>query len=373
MLRKLIASAVLASAAAVLTATAQPPGPFGDGQFGGRDGKTKFGRGAIPDESAPGTPNEADSSDALVKAALANDADVRMAQAKLQLAEAELLKARQTVVLKVMTLKTTIEDLKSQVALLGQKVERNEKAGKAAALSDVIDDRIPYERAKSGLARAELELKLISGSGRTGVGIGDKDWTGVGIGDKGYGVQMWDLQPPNATKSGIEARYRQTLTGPIPARIRAALDKPVKLGAKGEKVTFTRALEIFKRDAGLDVPVRDNTIDESGRGVRGGVRTDSNQAPPVKDVHVDGDFSRVDPITSEGEELPVGVWFQVFADKNLALQFLVRDYGLLVTDRRNIPNDAIYVSNFWKTPAPKDAATSAKDGGSKPMDNPYKP
>ena len=42
----------------------------------------------------------------------------------------------------------------------------------------------------------------------------------------------------------------------LPAAIRAALDKSVKLGAKGEMITFEKALEVFKKDAGLDVPVR---------------------------------------------------------------------------------------------------------------------
>ena len=46
------------------------------------------------------------------------------------------------------------------------------------------------------------------------------------------------------------------MKGPIPDRIRAALDKPVKLGAKGEKMTFDKALEVFRKEAGLDVPVR---------------------------------------------------------------------------------------------------------------------
>ena len=44
--------------------------------------------------------------------------------------------------------------------------------------------------------------------------------------------------------------------GPAADRIRAALDKRVKLGEKGADVSFDDALQAFKKDAGLDVTVR---------------------------------------------------------------------------------------------------------------------
>lgn len=119
---------------------------------------------------------------------------------------------------------------------------------------------------------------------------------------------------------------REAVKGPIPDRIRAALDKSVKLGAKGEKVTLAKALEVFKKDAGLDVPVRE--------------------------------FGRVTAITTDGEELPVGAWFQLFADGNLDLRFLVREHGLLIAIKDQAPPDALGVVEFWKhkpTAAPESA------------------
>ena len=47
----------------------------------------------------------------------------------------------------------------------------------------------------------------------------------------------------------IDRRYR--------CRIRAALHKPVQLGAKGEKVAFGKAIESIRKDARFDVPVRE--------------------------------------------------------------------------------------------------------------------
>ena len=75
-----------------------------------------------------------------------------------------------------------------------------------------------------------------------------------------------------------------TVKGPVSERILAALDKPVKLGPKGEKVPLDKALEIFKTQAGFDVPIRP------------GLPTPL----PV--------------VVSEGEELPLGAWLQLYQD-----------------------------------------------------------
>ena len=104
--------------------------------------------------------------------------------------------------------------------------------------------------------------------------------------------------------------------GPIPARIWAALDKQVKLGPKDSKISFDQALEVFKKDAQLDVPIRNEF--------------------------------RIAPVISLGEELPVGAWLQLFADTNPDLRIVVREYGLLVSKKELAPPDAISVGDFSK-------------------------
>ena len=94
----------------------------------------------------------------------------------------------------------------------------------------------------------------------------------------------------------------------------------MKLAAKGERVTFAQAMEVFKKDAGMDVPVRDQVA--------------------------------LKPIVSEGEEVPVGAWFQLFADENPEARFMVREYGLLVTMKSSAPPDALSVVEFWKQKPP---------------------
>src|SRR5437762_5633505 len=83
-----------------------------------------------PADKAAG--KKADPAEAAIAAALAHDPDVRMARAKVQLAEAELAKARQAVTVKVINLRATIEEQKQAVAIaqeLDTLMERQFKSG----------------------------------------------------------------------------------------------------------------------------------------------------------------------------------------------------------------------------------------------------
>ena len=93
-------------------------------------------------------------------------------------------------------------------------------------------------------------------------------------------------------------------------------------------MTFEQALAVFKKEAGLDVPVR--------YGGRAGL---------------------LGPIKSEGEELPIGAWFQLYQDQDVSGSILyVRDYGLLCTTKDTAPPDAPTLTEFWKQKLPSEGA-----------------
>ena len=272
-----------------------------------------------------------DAADAVIAAALANDPDVKMARAKIQLAEAELAKARQAVTLRVVTLRAKIASHRTEVATAQDSVAlitRQVQAG-TTPTSELLSPRTKLEAAQAAQALAEAELKLLTGG--TGVAVADPTADKVG---RVWGG--WDdlANAEDASKVARLLEYhravllqeRAAVKGPIPDRIRAALDKPVRLGAKGEKVTFPQALEAFKKEAGLDVPVRGT------------------------DAFVS--------ILSQGEELPVGAWFQLFQDTYDGA-FYVREYGLRFATKQSAPPDAPTLTDFWKQrppakePAPK--------------------
>ncbi|HEV3439445.1 MAG TPA: hypothetical protein VG122_18925 [Gemmata sp.] len=311
MYRKLIVSTFFALGLLVFAASAQQPS---QPPPKAKEAVVTSPQPGLPGKGGGGGTKQTDPADALVHAALANDPDVKVAQAKIQLAEAEMAKAKQAVVLKVLTLNATIQELKGQVAVHTRKLETMQSLVKAAAIpqEEVDLERSKLESAKSALAKAEMELKLITGGMHKEVGAisGFRDATLSNDPAAAEAALKWFAQ---------SMKEKQVTKGPIPDRIRAALDKPVKLGSKGEQVTFDKALEVFKKDAGLDVPVRNY-----------GLKLE---------------------ITSEGEELPVGAWFQLFSDNN-GCSFSVREYGLLVTAKGAAP-DAITVMELWKPPVKK--------------------
>ncbi len=348
MFKKLLASAFMGLGFFVVGVSAQQPlqPPANEKKA---DTPSTPTPGQPPKGTGSGSTQKADPTDALVRAALANDPDVKLAQAKIQLAEAEMAKARQGVVLKVMTLNATIKDQKSQVEVLKQKMVSLESLMKSEPLvsqADLLEARITLERAANALAKSELELKLITGGIGKEVGANTGDYwaypnallstANQHFSQWALGQRLSNVAPDyygqafnllNSVEYNVPLNVT-TAKGPIPDRIRASLDKTVKLGAKGEQVTFAKALEVFKKDAGLDVPVRE--------------------------------VAKVDAITSEGEELPVGAWFQLFADNSPGTRFLVREYGLLVTMKDAAPPDALPLMEFWKQAMKKAPEPKAK-------------
>jgi hypothetical protein len=288
---------------------------------------------------------KADPADAAVAAALANDPDVLVARAKVQLAEAELAKARQAVVLKVMTLNAAIQEQKSALAATEDRLAWTARMVEKGVTDQrqLVEDRAKLESAKAALTRSQMELKLLTGSGKEhgvemtpSVGFDRAVASGLHFLSARAGEESQQATAL-ALLAGLDAyRAAHAIKGPIPETIRAALDKRVKLGRKDFQmlVTFEEALAIFKKEAGLDVPVR----------------------VMIKDVS---------SILPEGEELPVGAWFQLFADGNPDARFLVREYGLLVAPKATAPPDAVSVIDFWKqkpAAAKKETSPEPKPG-----------
>ncbi|HEY1188422.1 MAG TPA: TolC family protein [Gemmata sp.] len=261
--------------------------------------------------------------DAAIAAALANDPDVRMAQAKIQLAEAELAKARLVATLKVTALTAAIEQHKVLLDVAQKQftvAEQQFKAG-ARGQAEFLDARVVLARAQAALAAAEGELKLLTAAGdassakHTALGL-------LWLHQHQEGASQWAALEP------LLPRSTNTVGGAVADRLRAGLNMPVKL-PKGE-VTFEEMREVFKK-AGLDVAIRSQ-------------------------------FS-MPSFVSDGEELTIGAWFQLYQDtaaKKLAFSFYVREYGLLITDKQSAPPDAPTLTEFWKQKPPVKPETKAE-------------
>lgn len=329
-MRRIVASSVLFGLALAAVALAQP---------GANADKKPADKKAVE--------QKADPADAAIAAALAHDPDVRMARAKVQLAEAELAKARQSVTVKVVTLRATIEEQKAAVAIAEESfavTDRMFRVGQGA-MAELIQVRAKLEVAKAGLARAELELKLITGGGPVGAAAGDPAAVAHGLDWLANRMHEGKPSPADAVQQRLYAEWLRgaasidqpvSVRGAVPDRIRAALDKKVKIGEKGQKVPLTKALEVFKADAGLDVPVR-------------GV----------------GDLVVAPTVTSQGEEMTVRAWLQLYEDYSGGGRFYVREYGLLFTHREQAPPDALTLTQFGEMRPPAKKDEKPKDAADK--------
>jgi hypothetical protein len=328
------------------------------------------------DKGAPSKPTapKYDPTDAAIASALAHDPDVKMALAKIQLAEAELAKARQAITLKVVTLKAKLDQLRTDVRGAEERVVWAARMVEKGMFNQaqLLTERDKLEAVKAALAAAEVEWKLLTGAAPGAPGAGNDGgaaWLSLAAGVRDdetvSRALLWlatqpgggdDLAVWRAFRALVLARERTAVKGPISDRIRAALDKPVKLGAKGEKVTFAKALEVFKKEVGLDVPVR-GTFPE--RPAVDPKKPNEVQTHPIE-------------IVSEGEELPVGAWFQLFEDsavfwhrsgttpRRFAHRFYVREYGLLISSDDTAPPDAPTLLDFWKRKPEPEAKTEPK-------------
>lgn len=347
MWRKRMVSALFGLGLLAIVAAGQPPAT-----------EKKPSSEKVPEKKA------ADPVEALIEAALVHDPDVRMARAKVDLADAELAKARLQVTHKVITLKGMIdEQIRGLSAVAGRLAETEHLARTGAVPQSVLlDAREKLETARAALARSEAEMKLITGGG-LGRGamqaptddvhrmaatswqacavchlVGTKPQAGLNV------PRRLADQTPAISRTVVWADDMQLYTammnqrfsppaGQVSDRIRVALDKKVRLAPKGEEVPFDKALQVFKTEAGLDISVR----------------------PMPRPMPV---------IESQGETLPIGAWFQLYQDtgrKGEPLVFYVREYGLLVANRQTAPPDAQTITQLWKQPLPAtNAATTGK-------------
>lgn len=355
MRRHLAASALFAAGLVVTTASAQPPA-------GGTAPPPK------PTEKKAPEKKPADGVDAQIGAALANDPDVKMARAKIALAEAELAKARQAIALKVTTLRSGIAAQRAALDSAAEQaaVAERQAAGGAASRAELLAAREKGAAAQAKLAGLEAELKLLVGDGPRAAAGEESVPTYSAAESRALALEYLRAAGSNSNRSlralapadrpapycttchdvgrdgnilekdwhgcpGIAQEVARPVPaapkGPVSDRLRAALDKTVSVGAKDAKVTFEQAVEAFKKDAGLDVPVRAEV--------------------------------KVGPVVSLGESLPVGAWLQLFADGTPGTRLLVREYGLLVTTKELAPPDGVSVFDFWKQ---KPAAAPKADG-----------
>jgi hypothetical protein len=275
----------------------------------------------------------------LLAQALQNNADIRVAAAKLNEADAELHRTRLQVMHKVVQAYHAVEIAQTNVTHWQKKFvslkEQISRAPGSVTRRDLEEVESQVETAKAKLAAAAAELLLLVGKGpmesRTSRA---KDSLREGQAD----LEMWAERRAWAegmarrgyiTRSQVEADYRKYLealeamqsklvTGPLADK--KALDRPITVTAKDEPLS--KVLDAIRKASGLTIQFQSSKID------------------PLDPLEK--------PVTVKLENVSLGAALQWLEDAAPGYQVVVRDYGLLLAPKDALPRGALLLNDFWK-------------------------
>jgi hypothetical protein len=324
-MRTRVVDAVVCVVAFVGTAVAQAPD--------NTPGKSKSPAERASPAPAPSRQQSDPTLDQLLEQALRNNPDMRVAEAKVREAEAELDRIRLQVTQRVISLQPEIAVQKVEIEQHARRHAAMEKlVGQGRAGVEGLDsNRALLERAKAKLAALEAEMTSLVGKSPRPIALKTVEIT-LSPADLAN-VRVVNVQPFKSTVSLDLAS--EPAPGSMAEKIRRVLDKPISLKMKGVL---------------------------GPEQVISAVRT---QVPDVP-FHVVGDSRSTPNVSLEFEQISLGAALQAIEDSftAMALRFYVRDYGILAT-MYDPPQGGILVQDFWKNRGADKSAkpTSRAPGG----------
>jgi hypothetical protein len=291
--------------------------------FGQKD-PAKSDKPATPPAEKPAKTLEQMSLDELLALAMKYNPDLRVADAKVREAEAELERVRLQISQKLVAMRGKIEVARKMVAEAQARYHRAEELFKKGAMprEELDGAELQLARYKAELADLEAELPYVVGKPPK-----DLDKNGAITSDTRAAVDR-GLEWLAARQYG--ARDPQRPVGPEAEKLRKALDKPVLLEIRGDQpITLSEVLDALAAKTAVSF-VGGNPKELPRPG-----------AISLKDV-------------------PLGAALQALEDQLPGLRFTVRDYGILVTYKTELPPGAVSVHDFWKGDASKEKGGEKK-------------
>jgi hypothetical protein len=329
-MRRSVARTAALAALLALGISAAFAGQAADEQKTGKEDKAGRQKGK------PGKGDAQGLTDMLAEA-LKNNPDIRVAEAKLQEAEAELNRTRLQVTQTVMTLYHEVEANRAQVRSAEADLRRLNELGArgAAPQANLALAESRLLKAKADLAKAEAQLPYLLGKPPLKADRTRKE-AAAALQRLLYLSELTAAQRAWSEKTlEIDPNRRQWLIASRPRRLlgateklRKALDTPVSL------------------DFSTKVPLRDvlNHLEDKVSGISFRVYSGGDRSSLI-DTPVELRLK---------QRVPLGAALQAIGDGIPQLRFAVRDYGILVTWNDLLPPDALLVHDFWKSSAGAD-------------------
>jgi hypothetical protein len=338
---------------------------FGQQAPGGKD---KPKSSSPPPASSPAKPDKAavPTLEEMLTGALKDNPDVRVAEAKVREADAELNRTRLLVTQKVIAFHRSLEAQKALVDVTEKQFKRyQELGGKNAISKELLDEQQQkLAAAKAKLAEVEAEMPYLLGKqpqaqagnqffGPFDLGTGQLYNLNTLIPYTGMGQSIF-LSPNRPTpyntldlSNQIFSSFptNQWFAPHDPFRVSPQPSKPAPPGSMAEKIR--KALDTPITIKFVQQPITDvfAQIEKAAPGVS--FRVVELKDRPIASL----------PVSNfQVQELPAGAVLQALEDTFPGLTFVVRDYGILVTWNEKLPPGALRVDTFWKAGKEKLAA-----------------
>jgi hypothetical protein len=363
---------VIGTAALVLSG-----GVYGQEATGGKDKQKTSASEAAPAQPKTGQPDKTaiPSLEEMLTRALKDNPDIRVAEAKVREADAELNRTRLLVTQKVIAFHRSLEAQKAVVDLAEKEIKQlqdlapQDAQGFARVKSELTDRQTKLTVAKAKLAEVEAEMPYLLGrqpqSAKSHLDVNstysflsgaqlpatryDTFWMmanqpinmNLYRDTSGMLYQQLNWFDPNNIVNSQAVQYLAAATATPPApgsmadKIRKALETPVTF--KVAQQPLSDVLAAIEK-AAPDVSFR--VVDLKDR--------------PIASLQVSN--FRV-------QDLPVVAVLQGLEDTFPGLVFVVREYGILVTWSERLPPGAARVEAFWK--AGKEKPKPAEDAARK--------
>ena len=308
-------------------------------------GSLALGQTGAPPPSKPAEEKKPSALEELLSQALRDNPDLRVAEAKVREAEAELSRTRLLVIQKVVAHQHTVETAQSAVQMAQAKyavtvanvrvaeaeyqrfveiakkgVVAQSEVDTAAvrvkqAQADVEAAKATLQASKADLAKAQAELPYLLGKGNKE----DRNDENVKQALEWLSLRQGELNSltSKALIAQAQAAWEKKAQpqGTVADKLRKALDTPASLKFGPEVVPLDDVLELLKQKAGAPMV---STIPRTATALKHGISLDN---------------------------VPLGAAFQAVEDL-AGVQFGVRDYGILVSDK--LPSGVLRLHDFWK-------------------------
>jgi hypothetical protein len=278
--------------------------------------------------------------------ALKNNADVRVAEAKLREAEAELNRARMQVMQKVVSLRASLEKQQAEVDHATKTFMRLTQLGKQGAVeASIVDEaQLKLAVAKGKLAELQSEYDVVIGKHQATFWIHmspagrpvEVDLDAPGGHERAYQrALLWIMQQQDPDgvwgKAHVTTVWADYLTkvhatpGSTADKLRKALDENVSLSCDNRRLADV--VKEFQEKHGVPFVLATQAMGET-------------------------------KVTMKITEAPFGAALEMIEDTLPNVRFAVRDYGVLVTGADRLPAGAVPMHTFWKSRAAAEKAAA---------------